>query len=416
MDTQKKWESTRITNLIRYVPTGEYFVRRRFGGEARRIPLGTSVFTVAKWKMGDVVRSAPKAGNRSTTALQLLEEWVATKTADPNIKPSTARFLRCRLASVKSTWPDLSKLHPSKVGPAEVAAWAANYCASRSVAAYNGSLRVFRGGMAIAVERGLIPSDPTCNLKQRRQRPKDLRLPTHDQIAMVLLEMGRMRSGFKRGSAELAAFLAYSGLRVFSEAWWVRWSDIDLESGRLTVRGDPALSTKNGKTRVVPIIHELRDLLLQIKARGVRPDGRVMEVRHCGRALSWACRVVGVPNMSHHDLRHLFATRCLSSGVDVPTVAKWLGHQDGGALLLKVYSHVLQSHSQEMAKMVRIGSASQPADKADNHSDNKPSGQGASTADPAFGDPGADVDESGRGQADDESSKHEAECVAQVLI
>jgi len=37
------------------------------------------------------------------------------------------------------------------------------------------------------------------------------------------------------------------------------------------------------------------------------------------------------------------------AGVDVPTVARWLGHKDGGALLMKTYSHLLQEHSQAMA-------------------------------------------------------------------
>jgi integrase len=56
--------------------------------------------------------------------------------------------------------------------------------------------------------------------------------------------------------------------------------------------------------------------------------------------------------MTHHSLRHLFATRAIESGVPVPTVARWLGHQDGGALLLKTYSHLLDSHSQASAQKV----------------------------------------------------------------
>jgi hypothetical protein len=30
----------------------------------------------------------------------------------------------------------------------------------------------------------------------------------------------------------------------------------------------------------------------------------------------------------------LFATRCIESGVDIPTVSRWLGHKDGGALAM----------------------------------------------------------------------------------
>jgi len=39
-------------------------------------------------------------------------------------------------------------------------------------------------------------------------------------------------------------------------------------------------------------------------------------------------------------------------GAPVPTVARWLGHQDGGALLLKTYSHLLDHHWQEAAAKV----------------------------------------------------------------
>ena len=58
------------------------------------------------------------------------------------------------------------------------------------------------------------------------------------------------------------------------------------------------------------------------------------------------------------DLRHLFATRCIESRVDIPTVSRWLGHSDGGALAMRVYGHLRNSHSIEMAQQV---SFSKPA-------------------------------------------------------
>jgi integrase len=51
-------------------------------------------------------------------------------------------------------------------------------------------------------------------------------------------------------------------------------------------------------------------------------------------------------------LRHLFATRCIESGVDIPTVSRWLGHKDGGALAMKTYGHLRDEHSQAMAAKV----------------------------------------------------------------
>ena len=52
----------------------------------------------------------------------------------------------------------------------------------------------------------------------------------------------------------------------------------------------------------------------------------------------------------------LQAARCIQSGVDIPTVAKWLGHSDSGALLLKTYCHLIDEHTAEMAKRVKVGS------------------------------------------------------------
>jgi integrase len=51
-------------------------------------------------------------------------------------------------------------------------------------------------------------------------------------------------------------------------------------------------------------------------------------------------------------LRHLFATRCIESGVDIPTVSRWLGHKDGGALAMKTYGHLRREHSIAQAQRV----------------------------------------------------------------
>jgi hypothetical protein len=38
--------------------------------------------------------------------------------------------------------------------------------------------------------------------------------------------------------------------------------------------------------------------------------------------------------------------------VDIPTVSRWLGHKDGGALAMRVYGHLRQEHSFSMVKRV----------------------------------------------------------------
>jgi hypothetical protein len=46
-------------------------------------------------------------------------------------------------------------------------------------------------------------------------------------------------------------------------------------------------------------------------------------------------------HVGFHDLRHLFCSFSVMSGIDFMTIAAWLGHKDGGTLIGKVYGHLL---------------------------------------------------------------------------
>lgn len=98
----------------------------------------------------------------------------------------------------------------------------------------------------------------------------------------------------------------------------------------------------------------MRQLLERLQAANpVTVDAtRVLCVRECQKAMNRAATEIGMARITHHDLRHLFATRCIESGVDIPTVARWLGHKDGGALAMRVYGHLRDAHSQVMASKV----------------------------------------------------------------
>src|SRR6516225_1456818 len=78
----------------------------------------------------------------------------------------------------------------------------------------------------------------------------------------------------------------------------------------------------------------------------------MLGVRECRKAFHRACTKFAAGRTTHHDLRHLFATRCIESGVDIPTVSRWLGHKDGGALAMKTYGHLRREHSIAQAQRV----------------------------------------------------------------
>jgi integrase len=118
----------------------------------------------------------------------------------------------------------------------------------------------------------------------------------------------------------------------------------------------------------------MRQLLERLhREQNPKPSDRVCIVGECEKALTAACGIkdgvrlkrkrwgkiielgIGIERITHHDLRHLFATRCIESGVDIPTVSRWLGHSDGGALAMKTYGHLRREHSAAMAQRVTFG-------------------------------------------------------------
>ncbi|MEM7014749.1 MAG: site-specific integrase [Verrucomicrobiota bacterium] len=153
---------------------------------------------------------------------------------------------------------------------------------------------------------------------------------------------------------ELVEFLAYSGLRI-AEANAVKWRHVDWERSELIVEGDEKKEgTKSRQSRRVPMIAELQELLTKIR-KGRESKGlndKVLLVNNAKAIMQKVSEPMGKESIGHHDMRHLFATTCIESGVDIPTIAHWLGHQDGGALAMKTYGHLRNEYSRRAADLV----------------------------------------------------------------
>ena len=92
----------------------------------------------------------------------------------------------------------------------------------------------------------------------------------------------------------------------------------------------------------------------------------ICPIKDAKKCLRSACRKLGWLPFTQYDFRHLFATVCVESGVDIPTISRWLGHKDGGALAMRVYGHLRQEHSFEMSKRVNFDAKTAP--EAGHHS------------------------------------------------
>jgi integrase len=197
----------------------------------------------------------------------------------------------------------------------------------------------------------VILKNPTASLSKRSVRRKRLDLPTSEQFQAIVMTIATTRARRSRETADMVRFLAYSGARL-REATALRWGDLDFKRNRLTIAGTKTESSD----RTIPIFPALTGLIAEMRARrGVESDNApILRVQECLGSLKSACRKIGIKALTHHDLRHLFATSCIESGVDIPTVSRWLGHSDGGNLAMKTYGHLRQEHSDAQAAKVRI--------------------------------------------------------------
>jgi integrase len=242
----------------------------------------------------------------------------------------------------------------------------------------NQTLWVLRVLLDLAVEKMVLIENPfsvSTTLRHglfargRDHRDKDgpkLQLPDRADMVRIFAEMRRVGDESKSWAwnpeqqvylqaqanemADHAELMAYSGMRK-SEATWSTVAD-DL--------GDEFLiwGTKSKTSeRRIPVNPALRVVLDRIKSRRIGASTPL--VIHCEprTALRRACLRLGLPTIKNHGLRHFFASVCIASGVDIPTVSRWLGHADGGMLAMKTYGHLLKDHSQAAASKVDFRAA-----------------------------------------------------------
>jgi integrase len=355
------WQKSPTPNLLRYKPSGMYFARAKVGGKLIRQSLKTDVYSVAVLRLNDLLgRERTRTEGQEKTvrgkmtfgqALALFGEKLKD---DPSTKQSSKNYRNLCGERLLKTWPGLKELDVRKIGPRECREWAGRFAKRYSASVYNNTVDTFRMVLKEAVDAGARFGNPADEIEKQSVRPKKLELPSQDQFHRLVDFVGAQGGRFSRHCADLICFLAFGGFRK-NEAANVTWADCDFDANLIVVRGDPVTGTKNSEVRRVPMIGEMRELLNRLRARNPpTSSGRVMVIQECQKALDRAAKELQIPRITHHDLRHLFATRCIESGVDIPTVSRWLGHKDGGALAMKVYGHLRDQHSLAMAGKVRF--------------------------------------------------------------
>jgi integrase len=366
----KTWQKTRKPNLLRH-KSGNYYARAFNGGKEVWKSLKTSHYSVAEAKLAEFLkehRERVNNGNGEVSAKMTFGEALKIHQQnladDVTIKPATRHYWNQIFVALLKSWPGLADREIRRITKTDCKEWARTFRKVASPTRYNNTLSALRHVFEVAKDAGIIYSNAAENLGRVPVRAKQVTLPSSDQFLQIVDEVEHAGAWCSRDCADFVRGLAFTGCRK-SEAAQITWRDIELDAGEIVVRGDPETATKNWTVRRVPLIPEARELFERMRAeRNDEPvDAKVFLVRESQKALDRACKKVGAERITHHDLRHLFATRCIESGVDIPTVSRWLGHKDGGALAMKTYGHLRREHS--VAQAQKVSFAAVPAKQAD---------------------------------------------------
>jgi integrase len=262
----------------------------------------------------------------------------------------------------------------------------------------NLALVVLRNVLKNAKIDGFIKSLPVDGIPWQRSEKKARRLYTREDVAQFC-QAASVASKNGTEFADYVRLLSFCGARE-QETIKLRWADVDFEHKLLTIGA--AADTKNREARRVDFNGELETHLKAMHARRA-PDSQWLfpspqrgdqddhaktfrESLLLTRAVpGWICqdckqinfgketpkacpqchstrleaRQRALPEhlqrFGFHDCRHHFISYAVMSGIDFMTIARWVGHKDGGILIGKVYGHLSNEHAQLQAAQMNFG-------------------------------------------------------------
>jgi integrase len=192
----------------------------------------------------------------------------------------------------------------------------------------------------------------------KRKEKSGVKLPTIENKRLRYLtreEADELLEALREVSTEThdhALLSLQTGMRA-GEVWKLRWADVDMESGILTL-----LDTKNGKTRPAYMTGPVRAMLRKRRPANPDPAALVFPSRtgeRIGQVSSTFDRTVeklglnaGITDrrqkVTFHSLRHTFASWHVQSGTHLPVLRDLMGHST--IQLTERYAHLGENASQ----------------------------------------------------------------------
>jgi integrase len=338
------------------------YMQTRVSGErsARRIPLKAASLEAARAEMADLkkqkrIEGLPDTGLRPLFADRADEYLKFHRTASDSGKK--ARTIDREGHSLVHWKRAIGNVRLDKITkPMITGVIKSRLAAGIKPRTVNIDVIVLRNVLKEAKEDGLIVHLPTEGMRPKKVKTPIRQLLTpaaFDDLCNAAAECGKNQVQV----LDYLRLLAYSGARR-DETLALKWEDVNFDRKFLRIGADG--SSKNSKARYVDFNSQLELHLKEMAARRApdsewlfpspqrgKTDKATKTFRDSFVAAREKAKLLWV---GFHDLRHYFASMAVMSGIDFKTIAEWLGHQDGGMLVSKVYGHLLPEHRQRMAE------------------------------------------------------------------
>lgn len=193
-------------------------------------------------------------------------------------------------------------------------------------------LKIAKRIFQVAIDTGKLDRNP-CQGMMVKVPETDMKVLSNTEAQLLLKEAQLTDHRFY----PVWIVALFTGMRS-GELFALKWTDVDMESRSVHVSKswsskNGLKSTKNQKTRVVPMGDELSGFLKKLKLeRGqeefVLPRLTEWERGSAAKVLKKFCRSIQITEIKFHDLRATFITNLLSQGESLVRVMAIVGHAD----------------------------------------------------------------------------------------
>ena len=183
---------------------------------------------------------------------------------------------------------------------------------------------------------GVRTGDPTKRVRLERVPAKHPRYLSPSDVEAVCEAIEaqdakpHVETGTGRWLLPIVRANVYLGLRA-GELVNLRWADVDLDRGTLTVRCTADFSTKAGRDRTIPLAAPALSVLDSLCRRGefVFPNhsGTQLHRKYLSRRFKHFARLADLPEfVNFHTTRHTAASWLAERGASIEAIRLFLGH------------------------------------------------------------------------------------------